>query len=198
MFLFNKNQKILHGKINLILGFTAIFFYVLHGLNWIIRGVPSNLLWACNLASFVVGLGIILKKPKINSVGVLILLMGNIFWFLYLLGGGGFEFTSLLTHIGGLLIGLIGVYRMQFSKFSWFRAVFFLAIIQIISRFITPEFENVNLAFRIHEGWEKIFPSYFVYEIYLFAQACVLFFIFEIILRRLKFFNHFAYDSPAK
>lgn len=175
----------------MILGIVAILFYVIHGSYWIVKGVPANLLWACHLGSVIVGLGMIFKKPVINSVGVLILLMGNIFWFLYLCGDGEFELTSPLTHIGGLLIGLVGVWRMKFVSFSWLRGVIFLALLQIITRWITPESENINLAFRIHDGWESIFPSYGWYEAFLLVQTSVLFFIFEFILKRVKIFKDY-------
>jgi hypothetical protein len=169
-----------------ISGYLAISFYLIHGGYWVIKGAPANLFWACHIGSFIVGVGHIFNRSILNSIGVLWLFMGNLFWALYLLGGGDFEMTSVLTHIGGLCIGIYGIQKIGFYKNAWLYAVIFIALLQLICRFITPEIENVNLAFRVHEGWEKIFPSYYIYEIYLLAQASILFYSIEYTIFKFK------------
>jgi hypothetical protein len=143
-----------------VLFLPAVFFYSTHGGYILVTGAPSNLLWACHLGALVAGFGILFRLPSLNAVGVMWLGLGNIMWLLYLLGKGEFMVTSVLTHVGGLIIGIMGIYQMGMPRFSWVKALAALAALQQLCRWITVEKENVNLAFRVHEGWEKMFPSY--------------------------------------
>lgn len=176
-------------KAELITGLLSLLFYASHTVFWIVQGVPSNMFWACNLSSVLIGLGWILKMPRMNAIGVQWLVLGNILWGIYLYTTGMFEYTSALIHIGSLIIGIAGVFRMGMPKFSWLQAILILGLVQFISRYITPEAENINLAFHVEKGWENIFPSYFWYEIMLMVAAILCFFITEIVLRKfiLKF-----------
>jgi len=165
------------------LGALAICFYAIHGIIWIFRGVPSNLLWACHIGSLAVGLGLIFHIARFNAIGVLWLGLGNVMWILYLAGGGTFEVTSPLTHVGGLIIGILSLRDTGFPKRSWLWALIGLAVLQQISRWITVEAENINLAFRVHPGWEGIFPSYGIYLAFLLVMAGLVFFVLEKCIR---------------
>jgi len=169
----------------IVLGTLAISFYIIHGTYWVLNGVPANLMWACHIGSLAVGFAFIFQVPVMNAIGVLWLGLGNIMWFLYLAGGGEFEITSPLTHIGGITIGIIGIFRMGIPEKSWLWAIISLGILQQMSKWITPEKENINLAFRIHAGWENIFHSYIVYQIVLAVIAAVLFFSLEMIFHKI-------------
>ncbi len=180
-----------------LLGVMAICFYIIHGAYWIFLGVPSNLLWACHIGSLAVGFGLIGQRPLLNSIGVLWLGLGNIIWYIYLIGGGSFEWTSPLTHVGGIIIGIIGLFKMGIPKKSWIWALMWLAVLQHLSRWITPEKENINLAFRVHEGWESVFPSYAIYLISLFLIAGIVFFTLEKLFGKLV--NRHTYNNlPSK
>jgi hypothetical protein len=166
------------------IGGLSILFYVIHSVSWIIKGVPANLLWTCHLASLFIGIAIIFRIPLLNSLSVLWLSIGNIIWAIYLFSGGDFEPTSTLTHWGGLITGLIGIYKMGIPKYStiWSMAVLF--IIQQISKLVTPESENINLAFRIDEGSVKYFSSYPVFFLYLGVVSVICFSAMEWLCRR--------------
>jgi hypothetical protein len=164
-------------------GILAILFYVVHGTYWIYKGVPANLLWACHVGTVLVGIGWLLNKSMVNAIGVLWLSLGNIMWAIYLYSTHDFEPSSVLTHVGGIVIGIIGVFRMGIPKYSYLIAVFALGLMQMITRFTTPAVENVNLAFRVQDGWESMFGSYFWYEIMLLACAMLCFFLAETLLR---------------
>lgn len=168
------------------LGILVVVFYLSHAVVNILDGTPANLLWACHIGALMVGIGLLLRNSWINAIGVLWLCLGNGMWILYLIGGGDFFFTSALTHVGGLVIGLVGIDYMGIPRFSWLWALILLFGLQHLCRMVTPEHENVNLAFRIHEGWERIFPSYSVYIIFLTTVACAVFVIVEVVLRAWK------------
>ena len=166
------------------LGICAILFYIIHAGYWFSHGLPENAWWTCHLGSAAIGAGLLLKRPLWNGVGVLWLGMGNIFWGINLATGGEFEPTSVLTHIGGLAVGLYGVKILGLPRVTWLAALASIALLQRITpRLATPD-QNVNLAFRVWPGWEGIFPSYAWYEVFLCFQAGVLFALFQWLLHK--------------
>ena len=60
----------------------------------------------------------------------------------------------------------------------------FIALM-IVTRLCTPASANVNLAFRVADGWEADFPSYPVYVSLLAGCAVLTFFAAEVGLRRI-------------
>ena len=177
-----------------MLGIAAILFYFIHGGFWIWKGAPDNLLWICHLGSFSIGAGLLVRRSRPIGVGVVWLGLGNFMWALFLLGGGEFEFTSLLTHVGGLIIGIIGAFQLGMPRFSWLWGLAGLGAVQQLCRWVTSAKENVNLAFRVHEGWETIFPSYAVYFVVLFFFSGVYFWAVESLVRGLIR----KYDGPGR
>jgi hypothetical protein len=165
-------------------GSAAVVFYIAHATTWLLRSAPANLLWACHLGCLLVGIAILAGRPALNAVGVLWLILGNILWCINLAGGGEFICTSQLTHLGGLLIGLWYARRAGFPRGSWRMALAGIAALHLLSRFVTPDRENINLAFRVFKGWGKIFPDFQVYRIFLLAAAASLFYAAERVLRR--------------
>jgi len=178
----------------ILLGGLAIGFYMIHGVMCVWRGGPSNLLWACHIGSLIVGFGLLLSMARWTVIGILWFGLGNGMWILYLAGGGIFEWTSPLTHVGGLAVGIIGFRETGFPRGSWLWAWAGLAALQQISRWTTVEAENVNLAFRIHPGWEDLFPSYGLYLVFLLLMAGLVFFVLEAGIRKamaeLKWFQN--------
>jgi hypothetical protein len=167
-------------------GSMAIIFYMAHAATWLLRGAPANLLWACHLGCLLVGIAVLADRPAPNAVGVLWLALGNILWCINLAGGGEFICTSQLTHLGGLLIGLWYARRAGFPGGSWLKALVAIAALHVLSGFVTPTRENINLAFSVFAGWEKIFPDFQLYRLFLLAAAAALFYTLELGLRRVS------------
>ena len=172
-------------KKQLLLGSAAIAFFIAHAATWLQRGVPASLLWACHLGCLLVGIAVLANLPLLSAVGVHWLALGNIMWLFYLAGGGEFIMTSQLTHLGGLLVGLWFARQAGFPRGSWLAALAGIAALHLLSGYVTPPAENINLAFRVHDGWERIFPDFRVYRIFLVAASAALFFTVEIALRRI-------------
>lgn len=166
------------------LGLLPLLFYNIHAGYWLFQRHPESLLWACHVASVLIGLGMFFAAPRLLAVGMLWVTYGNLFWLLYLATGGEFLPTSLLTHVGSLLVGLIGLRRFGFPANTYPRALLGLIALVFVSRF-TPPGENVNLAHRIGDGWETVFPSHRIYLLGLFAATGVSFFVMEIVYRRI-------------
>ena len=165
------------------LGILSCAFYAIHaGFHWS-RGAPQDMLWVCHLAALLVGVGLIFRLPALNAMGVLILMVGCPLWLLSLLGGAELLPTSLLTHVGGLVIGLIGVKYLGLSKGAWWRAGIVVAALMGVSLLLSRE-SNVNVSHAPYSGWEVMYPWAGLYQVQLWLQWCLGLFAAEIVLRR--------------
>jgi hypothetical protein len=124
---------------------------------------PWDLLWACHVGAVLVGLGCLFDWPSCVGIGLLWLLVGVPLWILDLISGAELAPTSILTHVGGLALGITYVCLRGMSAGSWWKASLALIALQQLCRLVTPAEANVNIAFTIHKGWERWFPSYFWY-----------------------------------
>lgn len=165
-------------------GVGALLCYAIHAGSHVLAGRPAEALWACHVATLLVGVGALLESSSWVAVGVLWLAFGNPLWILDLLTGGEFLLTSPLTHVGGLLLGLLALRRLPPPGVLWWKAVLAFAALLAVTRLVTPRSANVNLAFAVASGWEKIFPSYPLYLSLLLAAGAATFFVVELGIRR--------------
>jgi hypothetical protein len=166
------------------LGLLAVVFYAVHASHELWMGRPEGLLWSCHLGSLAVGVGLLLRWPTWIGVGLLWLVVGLPLWAIESARRVGFEPTSPLTHVGGLVLGLLGVRKLGLPRPIWWKASALLVALQLVSRWITPERANINLAFAIWPGWERYFPSYVVYITSIDLLGLVLFAGLEYAARR--------------
>ncbi len=97
-----------------------------------------------------------------------------------------FGIFSLIPGLG-LVLGAIGVRILGFPKQTWWKAVLGLAGLHILCRWVTPEQENINLAFAIWPGCESLFPSHLAYVSTLTALCLVVFAGVEFAMRKTGF-----------
>lgn len=131
------------------------------------------------------GAGLLLRRPTLVAISTSWLVLGDILWAVDLLSGGVFYPTSLLTHVGGLAIGLLALRRSGWPEGTWWRALLALAALQQCTRLLTPPAANVNLAFSVYPGWEPLFPHYSAYWAALLLLAASSFRATEAALQRL-------------
>lgn len=167
------------------LGLLALGFVAIHAGFHIWHGRPADMLWACHVATAAVGVGLLAGWPTCVGIGVLWLVVGVPLWLLDVAAGGELVPTSVLTHAGGLLIGLAGLRWLGLPDQLWWKAWLALAVLQGLCRWLTPERANVNVAFAVYPGWERCFPSYRLYLLTLAGLFAGLFFVAECGLRRL-------------
>lgn len=166
------------------LGLAAIGCYAIHAAFHLLNGRPEELLWSCHLGALLVGVGLLWSSPITNGIGLLFLCMGTPLWLLDLVGGGVFYPTSSFTHLGGLAIGLCGARRLGMPSGTWWKAVLALLALILVCRLVTPPSANVNVAFAIYPGMEKVFPSHPVYLATMMCLAGGYFFVSEFLFRR--------------
>lgn len=161
------------------MGILAFVFYAIHAAVHLHRGQPYDLLWGCHIAALLVGLGLVLRNSSLNAIGFLWSCLGVPLWLLDLATGGEFMLTSPLTHLGAFAFGLIGVRKLSMPRYATMKALASFAMLWVVCRVVTPPAANINLAFRVHDGWEPYFSSYAIYFALLLAVAAGIFSIAE-------------------
>jgi hypothetical protein len=166
-------------------GGLALAFYAVHAGRHLALGHPADALWACHLGAVLVGLGWLLGAPRVNAIGFFWLAMGTVLWGIDLAAGGEFIATSLLTHLGGLVLGALGLVRLGMPRGAWLSAIAAFLALQVLCRFATPPELNVNLSHVVPSGWETRFPSYAGYQAMLLAIGALAFWCVERMTRAL-------------
>ena len=166
------------------MGSVAILFYAVHGVYHWQQGVPENMLWACHMGALLVGLGLLLDSANLNGVGSLWLSVGTGMWLVGLTMDVPFLPTSMLTHVGGLAIGLWGVRRLGLPRGVAWKALAGLALLHLISRSLNPPGKNINMAREVASGLEGWFPSHALFLLAIGAFCAAAFVLLETALRR--------------
>jgi hypothetical protein len=167
------------------LGLLALAFYAVHCAYHIRQAHPENVLWACHVAAAVIGVGLLGGWPACVAVGVIWLVVGEPLWLFDVATGSELQPTSLLTHVGGLIVGIIGLRQLGTPAHVWWKALLALAALQQLCRWVTPPDANVNVAFAIYPAMRSYFSSYWLYWATMLLLFGVLFFLTELALRKL-------------
>ena len=143
-----------------LLGAIAVASYGIHAAVHLSRGEPQDLLWACHIAALLVGIGLWCRWPTVNAVGLLWSCFGTPLWILDLATGGEWIPTAVLTHVGALVIGIVGVRRLGLPRGAAIKATAAFVPLWALTRVVTPPWANVNVAFSVYQGWQTWFASY--------------------------------------
>jgi hypothetical protein len=161
------------------LGVLAVSFFVIHATFHATHGRPWDILWNCTLSNLLVGIGLFFGSARAVAVGASWLCMGNITWLADVFTGGEFFATSVLTHFGGLTVSILGARILGWPRLTFLWATGGLLLLQLLCRLFTPAAANVNLAFSVYAGWERIYSSYRVFWVSMFVQAVLVYFLVD-------------------
>ena len=155
-----------------LMGFLPVIFFLAQALHYWRGGGLGNLLWMCNAGSLVLATGLFLDRRELIRAAAIWTIPGLALWIRYVLYATfNYEMvlSSILVHVGGIVIGLIVLRRVRMDRLAWLYAFAWYLIVQVAARlFTTPEL-NVNLAFRIQPGWDHAFSSYWKFWIVMTA-----------------------------
>lgn len=73
---------------------------------------------------------------------------------------GAILLTSAVAHFGGLLVGLVALWRVGASRWAWLEATGYYLLMQQLNRLFTPAALNVNVAHAVGPGGERYFSAY--------------------------------------
>ena len=160
-------------------GILAVAFYAIHGGYHILDHHPEHLLWACHLATVLVGLGFLCRAPALNGIGFLWLLVGNLLWIIDLANGAPLLPTSLFPHVGGFALSVYGLRSLGLPRGTWWKAVMGYVLLQQLCRWFTPPQSNVNISFAVWAGWDGVFPSYLWFALLTESAGALSYFLIE-------------------
>lgn len=152
----------------------AFTIWAIHASVLIKADLAYEMLWVCNLSGLVIGTGLLTKKSAVLGLGVLWITIGSTAWVSDVLSGVEYEWTSYLNHLGGSIIGLLGVRLMGISRWSWVLNGVFAAMMVGITRLVAPPDGNTNLAFRPWSGFEDVFSSWGLYIVVVITTGTVM------------------------
>jgi len=171
-------------KFRIAAGTLAVLFFLIHAGALVYAGEPYHIIWSCHLGCLIVGIGLLVRQPWLYAIGFFWLTMGVPLWLLNILTSREFMLTSILSHVGGMIIAVYGLRFITIPRFAWAAATAGLVVLGILSRLVTPPGANVNLAFAVWSGWEDQFHSYFWYVFMLLSIAAISFGLLEFFMRR--------------
>lgn len=146
-----------------LLGLLPLLFFLAQGVHYYRIQQLGHMLWMCNIGNLVLALGLFLEKPLLVRVAAIWTIPGLLIWFLYVVLAWGVFFTSTLAHVGGLAVAAVALKAYGMDRRSWIYAFGWLLLVQLVSRFATAPELNVNLAHAVQPGWERTFPSYWMF-----------------------------------
>lgn len=142
------------------LGLGPLAFVAIHLALRVRAGHPEDALWMCHVADWLLGVGLLARIPRLRAIGTLWIFWGTPLWLLDVAAGGAFRLTSLGTHLGALAIAFAAARCSVWPVGTWWRALFAVWALLALTRLLVPPEGNLNLAFRVQDGWTAIFPSY--------------------------------------
>ena len=157
-------------------GVAALACWSIHGGNHLLRGTADDLLWACNVAVPLLAVGCFIGARAMCAIAVLWLSFGTPIWLLDLATGAGLIPTSVFVHVVAPVVGIAALRRLGWPRRAWLSATLASVALLLVTRLIGSPHANVNLAFRIHDGWERHFASHPFFVALLLATSALVFF----------------------
>ncbi len=154
-----------------LVGLVPLALYALNAIYYFLRDEPWNCLWLCHLSCVWIGLGLILRSPVLNGIGLMWLCYGFPFWVYYLIFEGDLRLTSAYTHVGGMAASLLALRELGMASGTWRKAISAQLALMLVSRLTTPPEENVNVAVSVWAGFEKWFLG--SYAVFFFANVAL-------------------------
>lgn len=175
------------------LGLVALAGWSLHAAVVVARHHPENLLWSCHVATLGVALGLLTGSPRVLAPAAFLALLGAVTWPIDVVVTGEIEPTSAVSHVTGIALGLAGLRRLGLPRGTWLRAAAFLLGLHVLSRFVTPPAENVNLAFAVHASLSRVVRSH---ALYITGVTVAVTLGFRLLERALRLLGVRAIDAP--
>ena len=146
-----------------LLGVLPLLFFFAQGIHYWRISQLGHMLWMCNIGLLVLALGLFFEKPLLVRVPAIWTIPGVFMWFFFYVVAWGVFLSSVLVHVGGLIVAAIALKTYRMDRQSWGYACGWSLLVQLISRFFTAPELNVNVAHAVQPGWERTFPSYWMF-----------------------------------
>ncbi|MDI1482421.1 hypothetical protein [Polyangium sp. y55x31] len=131
----------------------GLLLFVVLVLHAVIEKMPHGLLpemlYACHVATAVLAVGVLLRKPALVLFGFSFHIGAGLWGYLFdLCETRTTTWTSVLVHVSPLIVGALEVRRSGLPRWAPWASFVFLASMVVLAYYATPPTLNVNLAHR--------------------------------------------------
>jgi hypothetical protein len=168
-----------------LLGLLALLFFILQAVHYWRINELGHMLWMCNIGNLLLALGLFLDQKTLMRVAIIWTIPGIVIWFLFVVLPWGVFPSSILVHVGGMIVALIVAKRIGIDRQSWLYAFVWYLAIQLLSRLVTSPALNVNLSHRMQGGWEQTFGAYWQFLLTLNVLTAVVLWLVGFLLWKL-------------
>lgn len=155
------------------LSLAPLSFFLAYMAAAVQDGKGADSLWMCHVANLMLGAGIAGRWPPVIALAVCWIVVGIPLWAYDMALTREVSAVSLLSHLGGLAVGMYALRRVRISYNPWLPALGSYLVIQQLCRWLTPVELNVNLAHRAYEGWQGMPGGYAAYWLGLALSAAI-------------------------
>lgn len=155
------------------LGFLPLAFFAAYLLMVCGEGRAGESLWMCHVANALLGCALLFGWPKLARIAVAWIVIGIPLWLIDAWVIRAIEPVSILSHFGGLAVGLYALSAVRMRENPWLSGLVSFLAIQQLSRWVTDPGLNVNLAHQVYEGSRAWFARYEPYWLVTTAAAAV-------------------------
>ncbi|HEU4509890.1 MAG TPA: hypothetical protein VFR78_16780 [Pyrinomonadaceae bacterium] len=168
-----------------LLGLLPLFFFLAQAVHYWRTNELGHLLWMCNVGNLLLAMGLFLEKRRVVRLASIWMLPGVVVWFVFVVLPWGLFLTSILAHVGGLVVALFALTKYRMDRTAWLWAFGWYLVVQLCSRFVTPPNLNVNLAHSIQPGLQQTFGSYWLFWLTLTVATAASLWFSGLVLERL-------------
>jgi len=168
-----------------LVGFLPLCFFLAHLDYHLAAGTPEHLLWLCNLSNLLLAFGLFFQLPVLIRIAALWMIPGIPLWLWDMSRTGDAPLSTFLSHMGGTGVAIIALAKVRANQNMFLYAWVYGFVVQVICRFVTPPELNVNVAFQIYPGFDRIFHNYWHYWIFSASLAAVVLWGLSIILNKI-------------
>ncbi len=144
-------------------GIPLVLTVAWHIVDTVMYSNPQYLLFVCYAANILLCVGIFGRSALLVGAGFGWLLVAFPLWLYDAFRISSWEPSCTLFHITGLLVGAAAIRSYRLPKHTWAFSLALAVVLQLCARLFTDEALNINSAFRIYDGWERVYPNYAVF-----------------------------------
>ena len=164
--------------------FPLIFFFAQAAHYWRIQQL-GHMLWMCNVGDLLLAIGLFFRQTVLIRIAVIWMIPGFVIWFRFVVLEWGLFFSSVLAHVGGILVSIVAVKKVGMDRKAWLYAFGWYLLIQILSRLFTAADLNVNLSHKIQPGFERVFSAYWQFSLTVAVATAFVLWLLAYLLTRL-------------
>ncbi len=141
-------------------GIPLLLMLIWHVTDTVLNLNPQYLFFVCYSANLLLCIGIFRRSALLVGVGFGWLLIAFPLWLYDAILHNDWTPSCTMFHIVGLLVGGTAIRNYRLPRHTWLFAMSLGIALQLLARIFTDETLNINSAFRIYQGWEKVYPNY--------------------------------------